>query len=148
MFLVRSYSSHLSRLFASLMFVAPLALLTFSFPGQVQSKNKTKPAKKEDIFLYRGLGATYVCNARAAGIEFPKAVGIAATTYVQVLKGRHGGIVSSVSKKELSNKQLLSGAEIQIITGALQYCPKEVPKDVEEEIKAFIERQSNSKKKR
>ena len=99
------------------------------------------PASKEDVFLYRGLGASYLCNARAAGIEFPKAVGIAAATYAQVLNGRHGGIVASAGKKKLTNKQLFAGAEFQIITGALQFCPKEVPSEVTTKVKEAIKQQ-------
>ena len=90
-------------------------------PAAAQQATNNKPATQDDIFLYRGMGSSYLCNARAAKIEFPKAVGVAAATYVQVLNGRHGGKVESVGSKKLSNEQLLSGAEFQIITGALQY---------------------------
>ncbi len=108
-----------------------------------KGKQKIKPASDEQIFLYRGIGSSYVCNARTAGIEFPKAVGISAATYVQLLNGRHDGRVASAGKKKLSNKQLFSGAEFQIITGALQYCPKDVPDDVREKVEEVIK---NTKK--
>ncbi len=100
-----------------------------------------KPATKEDVFLYRGLGASYLCNARAAGIEFPKAVGIAAATYAQVLSGRHGGVVATAGSKKLTNKQLFAGAEFQIITGALQFCPKDVPDDVKAKVDEALKKE-------
>ncbi len=103
--------------------------------------NKQAPASDEDVYLYRGMGASYLCNARAAGVEFPKAVGIAASTYAQVLNGRHGGVVASAGDKKLTNKQLFAGAEFQVITGALQYCPNEVPEDVKTKVQEAIEKQ-------
>ena len=120
--------------------LAPLTLESAS--AQAQQAAASKPAAQEDIFLYRGMGSSYVCNARAAKVEFPKAVGIAAATYVQVLNGRHGGKVQSVGEQKLTNEQLLAGAEFQIITGALQYCPDEVPADVKAKIEEAVKKQN------
>jgi len=114
-----------------------------SKPSEAES-NKQPPATDDDIFLYRGIGASFLCNARSAGVEFPKAVGIAAATYAQVLNGRHGGFVSSAGDNKLTNKQLFAGAEFQVITGALQYCPKEVPDDVKAKVQEAIDKQKNN----
>ena len=112
------------------------------FKGSSSAIDKKQvPATDDDIFLYRGIGASFLCNARSAEIEFPKAVGIAAATYAQVLNGRHGGIVASAGDKKLTSKQLFAGAEFQVITGALQFCPKQVPEDVKEKVQAAIEKQ-------
>jgi hypothetical protein len=125
---------------------APLAILSFVLVGpavmaQGAAKPQTKPASDGDIFLYRGMGSSYVCNARTAGVEFPKAVGIAAATYVQLLNGRHGGLVASTGNKKLTNEQLFSGAEFQIITGALQFCPDKVPADVKTKVEEALKKQ-------
>ena len=112
-------------------------------PSEAET-NKQSPANDDDIFLYRGIGASFLCNARSAGVEFPKAVGIAAATYAQVLNGRHGGFVSSAGDNKLTNKQLFAGAEFQVITGALQYCPKEVPDDVKAKVQEAIDKQKNN----
>ena len=93
------------------------------FNKEVKSEKKLLAATEKDLFLYRQMGASYLCIASKAGIEFPKAVGIAAATYAQVLNGRHGGFVASAGDKKLTSKQLFAGAEFQIITAALQYCP-------------------------
>ena len=114
---------------------------TASKPATKEINSKNGPATVDDIFLYRGIGASFLCNASAAGVDFPKAVGIASATYAQVLNGRHGGRVSSAGKEKLSSKQLFAGAEFQIITGALQYCPNQVPKDVKAKIDEIIEKQ-------
>ena len=103
----------------------------------------TKPATDMDIFLYRGMGASYLCNAVNAGVEFPKAVGIAAATYVQVLEGKHGGIVSQAGEEKLDRKKLFAGAEFQIVTAAMEFCSEQVPDDVKKKVEKVI---TNSKK--
>ncbi len=125
---------------------APLLLLPLCLAGpaamaQSAGKAQTSPASNEEVFLYRGMGSSYVCNARTAGIEFPKAVGIAAATYVQLLNGRHGGKVASTGNKKLTNEQLFAGAEFQIITGAMQFCPDKVPADVKTKVEDALKKQ-------
>ncbi len=126
---------------AAPLLISPLALVGPSALAQGAGNADAKPASNEDIFLYRGMGSSYVCNARTAGVEFPKAVGIAAATYVQILNGRHGGQVASAGDKKLTNEQLFAGAEFQIITGALQFCPKEVPADVKAKVEEALKKQ-------
>ena len=127
---------------------APLALMPILLGTPAvfaqASSQATKPATNDEVFLYRGMGSSYVCNARAAGVEFPKAVGIAAATYVQLLNGRHGGLVASAGSKKLTNEQLFAGAEFQIITGAMQFCPDQVPADVKEKVEEAIKKQAGS----
>jgi len=130
---------------ARVLLSAALALAPLAFaspPAQAQQANATKPAGQDDILLYRGVGSSYVCNARVAKVDFPKAVGIAAATYVQLLNGRHGGKVESAGNKKLTNEQLFAGAEFQIITGAMQFCPDEVPADVKTKVEAAIKKQN------
>jgi len=135
---------------ATLFLLGPLVIAGCSSKpaGEGSSASKksesVKPATDEDIFLYRGIGASYLCNARSAEIEFPKAVGIAAATYSQILNGRHGGFVASAGKDKLTNKQLFAGAEFQIISAALQYCPDTVPDDIKTKIKEAIDKQKGN----
>ena len=124
---------------------APLLLLPLCLAGpaamaQSTGNAPTLPASNEDVFLYRGMGSSFVCNARTAGIEFPKAVGVAAATYVQLLNGRHGGKVASTGNKKLTNEQLFAGAEFQIITGAMQFCPDKVPADVKTKVEEALKK--------
>ncbi len=112
--------------------------------AQTSGSASASPASDKDVFLYRGMGSSYVCNARTAGVEFPKAVGIAAATYVQLLNGRHGGRVASTGTKKLTNEQLFAGAEFQIITGALQFCPDKVPADVKTKVEEALKKQKAS----
>ncbi len=117
-------------------------------PGLAQSRKKTSPATSEDVFLYRLMGSSYVCNARTLEVEFPKAVGIAASTYAQILSLRHDSKVESVGKKKLTKKQMYSGAEMQLVTGAMQYCPKLVPEDIKAQVEEAMKKQMAKEQKK
>ena len=84
------------------------------------------------------MGASYLCIASKAGIEFPKAVGIATPTYVQVIDGKHQGKNEELGEKKLERDQLFAGAEFQIVTTAIQYCPDSVPKDVTKKVNKIL----------
>lgn len=88
-----------------------------------------------------------MCNALVAEIEFPKAVGIAAATYVQVLEGKHDGKVESVGKEKLTRDKLFAGAEFQVVTAAMQFCPDNVPEDVKNKVKKAIDTEIGKNKK-
>ena len=128
---------------------ASAILLPFFFGQPVISKEKSElpPASEKDVFLYRGLGGSYLCNALVSEVVVRKAVGIAAATYVQVLEGKHGGIVESVGKEKLSREKLFAGAEFQIVTAAMQFCPDSVPEDVKEKVKKAIDTEIGKNKK-
>lgn len=126
-------------------FLAPLTLIGPAAFAQAAADADKNPATNADILLYRAIGSSYVCNARTAGVDFPKAVGIAAATYAQIINGRHGGFVASAGTEKLTTKQLFSGAEFQVITGAIQYCPKEVPTDVKTKVEEALKKQQKAK---
>ena len=100
------------------------------FNQEIYANKKLKPAKEEDLYLYRGMGASYLCIASQAGIEFPKAIGVATATYVQVLEGKHGGLIEELGDMKLERDKLFAGAEFQIVETAIKYCPDNIPEDV------------------
>ena len=112
---------------------------------EAYANQKLLPANEKDLYLYKGIGASYLCIASKAGIEFPKAVGIATATYVQVLEGKHGGLVKELGKKKVEREKLFAGAEFQIVTTAIKYCPESVPKDVTKKVEKILK--DNNKKK-
>jgi len=128
----------------------PIVLILFLVEASLinrktYSNNELKPAEEKDLYLYKGMGASYLCIASKAGIEFPKAVGIATATYVQVLEGKHGGLIEELGDTKLQREKLFAGAEFQIVTTAIKYCPDSVPKDVTKKVNKILK--DNSKKK-
>tara|TARA_B100000212_G_scaffold63193_1_gene43252 strand:+ start:660 stop:1115 length:456 start_codon:yes stop_codon:yes gene_type:complete len=108
------------------------------FNQEIYANNKLKPAIEEDLYLYKGMGASYLCIASKAGIEFPKAVGVATATYVQVLEGKHGGQIKELGDIKLERDKLFAGAEFQIVETALKYCPDSIPEDVTKKVKDIL----------
>ena len=106
---------------------------------EIKAEKKLLAATEKDLFLYKGMGASYLCIASKAGIEFPKAISVATATYVQVIEGKHGGIIKDLGNKKLEREKLIGGAEFQIVTTAMQYCPDSVPKEVTKKVNKVLE---------
>ena len=129
------------KLFKILSFPLVLYLSFFDttiFNKEIKSDKKLNPATEQDLYLYKGMGASYLCIASKAGIEFPKAVGVATATYVQVIEGKHGGVIKELGDKKLERDKLFGGAEFQIVTTAMEYCPDSVPKEVTKKVNKII----------
>ena len=120
-----------------------LIFLTFydtTLFNQGSKAEKLSAATDQDLFLYKGMGASYLCIASKAGIEFPKAVGVATATYVQVVEGKHGGKIKELGTEKLEREKLFAGAEFQIVTTAMQYCPDSVPKEVTKKVNKILKK--------
>ena len=124
--------------FTSFFILLSLSLFEMTILNKEIKADKKLPATEQDLYLYKGMGASYLCIASKAGIEFKKAVAVATATYVNVLEGKHGGSVKELGNKKLKKEKLFAGAEFQIITTALQYCPDSVPKDVSKKVDKII----------
>ena len=112
-----------------------------TFIREIKSNKKLQAATEQDLYLYKGMGASYLCIASKAGIEFPKAVGIATATYVQVIEGKHKGIIEELGNKKLERDKLFAGTEFQIVTTAIQYCPDSVPKEVTKKVNEILKKE-------
>ena len=126
----------------SLPLILSLTFLEITFLNrEIKSNKKLQAATEQDLYLYKGMGASYLCIASKAGIEFPKAVGVATATYVQVIEGKHGGAIKELGKTKLEREKLFTGAEFQIVTTAMQYCPDSVPKDVTKKVNEILKKE-------
>ena len=137
------------KLFKILFF--PICLSTFFldvnlFNQEIYANKKLKPAMEEDLYLYKGMGASYLCIASKAGIDFPKAIGVATATYVQVLEGKHGGLIKELGDVKLEREKLFAGAEFQIVETALNYCPDSIPEDVTKKVNKILTENQPAKK--
>ena len=108
------------------------------FNQEAYANKRLKPAMEEDLYLYKGMGASYLCIASKAGIDFPKAIGVATATYVQVLEGKHGGLIKELGETKLEREKLFAGAEFQIVETALKYCPDSIPEDVTKKVNEIL----------
>tara|TARA_Y100001968_G_scaffold333661_1_gene398105 strand:- start:37660 stop:38109 length:450 start_codon:yes stop_codon:yes gene_type:complete len=130
--------------------LVPISLIFFSSSihsrDKFSSKNKnesvkTSPATREDTFLYRQIGVNILCRARLADVEFPKSLGIASATFADIISQKHGGFVEEIPEKKLDPKQLYVSAELQVIEGAIKYCPDKVPAEAKKKFKEFMKKQ-------
>ena len=115
--------------------------------NEVLANKKLIPADDKDLYLYKGMGASYLCIAEKAGVEFPKALGVATATYVQVLEGKHGGLIKELGDTKLDRKKLFAGAEFQIVSTAMNYCPDSIPKDVSKKVNDLLKDELKNNKK-
>ncbi len=136
--MINSYSKKFSRILTLPLLLFFVFFDTIILNKEIKAEKNLQGATEKDLYLYKGMGASYLCIASKAGIEFPKAVGVATATYVQVIEGKHGGVIKELGDKKLEREKLFAGAEFQIVTTAMQYCPDSVPKDVTKKVKKIL----------
>tara|TARA_A100001035_G_C27582100_1_gene408036 strand:+ start:170 stop:544 length:375 start_codon:yes stop_codon:yes gene_type:complete len=116
----------------------------FIINKQIKSEEKLLAATKKDLFLYRQMGASYLCIASKAEVDFKKGLGIASATFANVIVGKHGGAIKELGDEKLDEKRLYNAGTFQIVGSALNICPESVPKkikkDYEERLKQLIKK--------
>ena len=119
-----------------LKFLSICFILSFSI-SEINTINKHIHAQKnliaateEDLFLYRQMGASYLCIASKAKVDFKKGLGIASATFANVIIGKHGGAIRELGNEKLDEKKLYNAGTYQIVGSALNICPESIPKDI------------------
>ena len=111
---------------------------------QIKAEKKLIAASEKDIFLYRQMGASYLCIASKAEVDFKKGLGIASATFTNVIIGKHGGAIKELGNEKIDEKKLYNAATFQIIGSALNICPESIPKniknDYEKSLKELIKK--------
>ena len=97
--------------------------------SSINNEIKFIPASKEQMNLYRQIGVSYLCLARQAKVEFPQAISIASNNFVLLVSQKHGGFIQEIGDKNLTNEQIYQGSYLQLIEGAIQLCPDQVPEE-------------------
>ena len=101
----------------------------------------TKPAATEqDIFLYKQMGASYLCKAINDKIDFDfkKSLAISTYTFAEVIFSKHGNLIEATGKEKLTTERVLFIGEIQILDSAIKICPKQIPNDVKKSFKETL----------
>ena len=99
-------------------------------------------ASEKDLFLYRQMGASYLCIASKAEVDFNKGLGIASATFANVIIGKHGGAIKELGNQKLDEKKLYNAGTFQIVGSALKICPESIPNkiknDYEKRVKQLV----------
>ena len=110
--------------------------------NQIKGENNLIAASEKDLFLYRQMGASYLCIASKAEVDFNKGLGIASATFANVIIGKHGGVIKELGNEKLNQKKLYNSGTFQIVGSALNICPESIPKgiknDYEKRLKQII----------
>ena len=109
---------------------------------QLKDEKNLIAASERDLFLYRQMGASYLCIASKADVDFKKALGIASATFANVIIGKHNGVIQELGNEKLDEKKLYNAGTFQIIGSALNICPESIPinikNDYEKRLKQLI----------
>ena len=109
---------------------------------QIKAETTLTAASEKDLFLYRQMGASYLCIASRAEVDFDKGIGVASATFANVIVGKHGGVIEALGNEKLDEKKLYNAGTFQIIGSALKICPESIPnkikKDYEKRLKQLI----------
>ena len=134
-----------------------IPLLFFLIICEIYIFNKTlyantKPqASQEDIFLYKQMGASYLCKAINDKIDFDfkKALAVSTFTFAEVIFSKHGNLIKEAGKEKLTTQRVLYIGEIEILNSAIKICPEQIPNEVKKSFEETInklKKQENKKK--
>ena len=111
---------------------------------EIKAEKNLIAASEKDLFLYRQMGASYLCIASKAEVDFKKGLGIASATFANVIIGKHGGAIKELGNEKLDEKKLYNAGTFQIVGSALNICPESIPKniknDYEKRLKQLIKK--------
>ena len=115
--------------------------------NQIKAEKNLIAASEKDLFLYRQMGASYLCIASKAEVDFNKGLGIASATFANVIIGKHDGVIKELGNEKLDEKKLYNAGTFQIVGSALNICPESIPKniknDYEKKLKQLIKKNKN-----
>ena len=97
---------------------------------QIKAEKNLVAASEKDLFLYRQMGASYLCIASKAEVDFNKGLGIASATFANVIIGKHGGAIKELGNKKLDEKKLYNAGTFQIVGSAINICPESIPMNI------------------
>ena len=115
--------------------------------NQIKAEKNLIAASEKDLFLYRQMGASYLCIASKAEVDFNKGLGIASATFANVIIGKHGGAIEELGNKKLDEKRLYNAGTFQIVGSALNICPESIPKNIKSDYQKRLKQLAKQSKK-
>ena len=142
------YSKSFIKLLSIISFITTLIIFEINIiDKQSKAEKNLIAASEKDLFLYRQMGASYLCIASRAEVDFNKGLGIASATFANVIIGKHGGAIKELGNKKLDEKKLYNAGTFQIVGSALNICPESIPKNIKNDYeKSLKELVKKSKK--
>ena len=139
---INLYSKRILRLLGTSIIISFTLFEINTINKQLKAEKNLIAASEKDLFLYRQMGASYLCIASRAEVDFNKGLGIASATFANVIIGKHGGVIKQLGDKKLDEKNLYNAGTFQIVGSALNICPESIPKniksDYEERLKQIV----------
>ena len=127
--------------------VIPITLLGINLLNkQIKAEKILIAASEKDLFLYRQMGASYLCIASKADVDFKKGLGIASATFANVIIGKHGGAIKELGNEKLDQKKLYNAGTFQIVGSALNICPESIPKNIKSDYEKRLKQIANERK--
>ncbi len=114
---------------------------------QFRAEENLVAASEKDLFLYRQMGASYLCIASKAEVDFSKGLGIASATFANVIIGKHGGAIKELGNEKLDEKKLYNAGTFQIVGSALNICPESIPKNIKKDYEKKLKQLVKKRKK-
>ena len=144
---INFYSKKIHKLLSVSLFLSFMFFEINTKNKQIKADENLVAASEKDLFLYRQMGASYLCIASKAEIDFNKGLGIASATFANVIVGKHGGAIKELGNKKLDEKKLYNAGMFQIVGSALNICPESIPKNIKNDYeKRFNQLLKESKK--
>ena len=130
---INLYSKRILKLLGLTIFLSFILLDIDTVNKQIKAEKNLLAASEKDLFLYRQMGASYLCIASKAEVDFNKGLGIASATFANVIIGKHGGAIKELGNKKLDEKKLYNAGTFQIVGSALNICPESIPKNIKKD---------------
>jgi len=127
---INFYSKRILKLLGITLIIPFTILEINAINKQIKAEKNSIAASEQDIFLYRQMGASYLCIASKAEVDFKKGLGIASATFANVIIGKHGGAIKELGNEKLDEKKLYNAGTFQIVGSALNICPESIPKNI------------------
>ena len=128
--------------------IIPLTIFEInSINKQIKAEKNLVAASEKDLFLYRQMGASYLCIASKAKVDFNKGLGIASATFANVIIGKHGGAIKELGNEKLDEKKLYNAGTFQIVGSALNICPESIPKNIKKDYERRLKELAKKNKK-
>ena len=144
---INLHSKRILKMFGISFFLSFLLFETNKINKQIKAEKNLVAASETDLFLYRQMGASYLCIASKAGVDFNKGLGVASATFANVIIGKHGGIIEELGSEKLDEKKLYNAGTFQIVGSALNICPKSIPKEIKNDYEKGLKKLIKKNKK-